>query len=676
MRNRIILSLLLLSFLQGCRSSASLPDDYVPLPPGVSVTTLRYATKDGQDLFLDVYRDTTVQGKLPAFVYSFGGGWTSGVRTDAKWIGRFAKNGMVGVCIDYRLGLANNKVADSLEFGPKYTSAIRMAVEDLYDATSFLISKTDELGIDPQKLILSGGSAGATNSVMAEYWLCNDDPMALERLPEGFRYAGVVPFAGGVWKMGTDKPVWKKAPCPFLFVHGEKDQLVPIGEVLMPECDFGAFGPDVLIAQFKENGYPYESLIVKEADHFLAGAPDYSIQTPKVKIDYTNHVFDFIDRVILGGQKLQLDYTEKDFDRIRDLKWYIGQMVKAKATGKFNSGPLPAYGGYDRVGMETETVEYAVKEGESLKMDIYWDPSVPYRGKRPVFIYSFGGGWEGGSRKDGIGAMSPFLDRMTKEGYVMVGIDYRLGYMAARKSGAVEDISLTTHLIRGTADDTVVQDAVMRAMGNAVEDLYDATSYIVNNAERWNADPSCIVIGGGSAGAINSLTAEYWRANAHPLAKSHLPKDFRYAGVVSCAGAIWHMTEEPVAWKSAPCPVLFFHGDKDRLIPYNELILPESGVTLTGPEQLVTAFETGKWPFMFYTVKEGDHLIANIPTGECNEIITAFVNRLCVNMEQVGIRIQEASLDSPHNYMWFFTERLGYSADLVRDIFGKVVENQ
>lgn len=185
-----------------------------------------------------------------------------------------------------------------------------------------------------------------------------------------------------------------------------------------------------------------------------------------------------------------------------------------------------------------------------------------------------------------------------------------------------------------------------------------------------------VFIADGSAGAINSLTAEYWRANAHPSAKSHLPKDFRYAGVVSCAGAIWHMTEEPVAWKSAPCPVLFFHGDKDRLIPYNELILPESGVTLTGPEQLVTAFETGKWPFMFYTVKEGDHLIANIPTGECNEIITAFVNRLCVNMEQVGIRIQEASLDSPHNYMWFFTERLGYSADQVRDVFGKVVENQ
>lgn len=673
MRNRIILSLLFLSFLQGCRSSASLPDDYVPLPPDVSVITYRYANKDGQDLMLDVYRDTTVQGKLPAFVYSFGGGWTSGVRTDAKWIGRFAKHGMVGVCIDYRLALAAGSPLDSLDLGTEYAEAIRFGVEDLYDATAFLIAHAQELGIDPEKIIISGGSAGAINSVMAEYGLCNETEMAASHLPKGFRYAGVIPFAGGVWKRGTEKPVWKQKPAPFLFVHGTKDQMVPYGEAIMPEFDFGTFGPEVLAAQFREMEVPYECLVVEEADHFLAGAPDYSIQTPKVRIDYTNHVFDFIDRVILGGQKLQLDYTEKVFDRVRDLKWYIGQMVKAKATGKYNSGPLPAYGLYDMAGMVTETVEYAVKEGESLKMDIYWDPSVPYRGKRPVFIYSFGGGWEGGSRKDGIGAMSPFLDRMTKEGYVMVGIDYRLGFLAARKSGAVENISLTTHLIRGTADDTTVQDAVLRAMGNAVEDLYDATSYIVENAERWNADPSCIVIGGGSAGAINSLTAEYWRANAHPLAKSHLPKDFRYAGVLSCAGAIWHKTEEPVAWKSAPCPVLFFHGDKDRLISYDELVLNRSGVILSGPGKLVPAFENNQWPYLFYTVNDGDHLIANIPTGECNEIIAAFVNRFCVNKEQVGVRIGEKTLEAPHNYLWFFTERLGYTADEARSIYDKVV---
>ena len=81
----------------------------------------------------------------------------------------------------------------------------QFGVEDLYDATAWIVGHADMLNIDTTKIVISGGSAGATNSVMAEYYLCNGDELA-QRLPKGFRYAGVIPFAGGIWKAGLSEP--------------------------------------------------------------------------------------------------------------------------------------------------------------------------------------------------------------------------------------------------------------------------------------------------------------------------------------------------------------------------------------------------------------------------------------------------------------------------------------
>lgn len=653
---------LLCSF--GCKAQ-KVPDDYVPLPENVSVRTLTYAVKGESTLQLDFYRDSTLAGKLPTYIYVHGGSWADGTRKDAKWIGRVAKHGLNAVSISYRLDRAGKELPDTTKWGAEFSQAIRIGVEDLYDATAYLLENEDKLGVDREKVIISGGSAGATNSIMAEYWLCNHEELATTRLPEGFRYAAVIPWAGAVWKIGMDTPHWDEEPCPHMFCHGTKDWVVPFWDTMIPASNFGAFGPETLSGIFKENGWAYETLFVEESDHYMAGGPDFSITAPSEKVDYTGQMLDFIDRFVLDGQRMQIESLEKDLDGVRDLKHIIAVNLKDAIAGRKNAGKLPDYSkGADIV---VETVDYAIKGTDTLRMDIYRDPS--FAGPRPVILYSFAGGWEGGTRKDMDGTLFPFFRPMAAKGYVVVSIDYRLGYLKARKSGRVEDTSLTTIIESGRLDEVPeFAQATVDAIEMGVEDLYDATAYLVKNAKRLYINPKQIVAMGASAGAMNVLTAEYWRANGKEMAKKHLPKGFAYAAVVPCAGALWLPATETIAWKSTPSPIVFFHGTQDSIIPYGEVQCTKAGIRIDGPEKVVPSLEEAKASYVLYSVEGGDHLQAAQPSGYLNTLLDGLLRRLVLMEEKVQIRFDERSLDTPHNAAWFMEHYLGITPEKLQQI--------
>ena len=151
-----------------------------PLGEHIGVTTYSYAVKDGDTLHMDVYLDSTklhADEKLPVFLFSFGGGWTSGKRQDGQaLLEDAAHHGYVGVGIDYRLGIrALSKQGvniDSTNFASSYSMAITWGIEDLFDATCFVIDHADELHADTCRIIACGSSAGATNSLTAAvpYW--------------------------------------------------------------------------------------------------------------------------------------------------------------------------------------------------------------------------------------------------------------------------------------------------------------------------------------------------------------------------------------------------------------------------------------------------------------------------------------------------------------------------
>ena len=74
---------------------------------------------------------------------------------------------------------------------------------------------------------------------------------------------------------------------------------------------------------------------------------------------------------------------------------------------------------------DKNTVEFVVRDGKPILMDIYQFKDQNTEGGRPVFIYSFGGAWAMGSRIDAL--CNPLYDHLCEKGWVCVAIDYRLG---------------------------------------------------------------------------------------------------------------------------------------------------------------------------------------------------------------------------------------------------------
>ena len=284
--------------------------------------------------------------------------------------------------------------------------------------------------------------------------------------------------------------------------------------------------------------------------------------------------------------------------------------------------------------VEKSDYDFAVKDGDTLRLTVWRQPG--FDTPRPIILYSFGGGWQEGSRFSVDNPIIPFCTPMAEIGYVVVAIDYRLGIAEAIKKGELPDadIAAATIAAKGTAEYAKLIEACRKACLMGVEDLYDATSYVVQHASEWGGNPEQIVICGGSAGACNSIMAEYLRANGDPLAVEHLPAGFRYGGVIPCAGAIFP-GGVPMAWKSAPAPILFFHGSKDPIVPYGK------GESFEGPEAIIPTLPEHT-PYVFYTMLGAGHEMCALPTGYMNHVIASFIERYVVRGEQASVKVEEA----------------------------------
>ena len=283
-----------------------------------------------------------------------------------------------------------------------------------------------------------------------------------------------------------------------------------------------------------------------------------------------------------------------------------------------------------------DTYDFAVKGDDTLRLDVYRQPG--YDKPRPILIYNFGGGWQGGFRQMMDNPLFPFYTPFAKMGYVVVTIDYRLGYAKAVERGEVPegDVAALMATSKGTDLEKKIISVCRQACLDAVEDLYDATSFVVKHAAERGGDPSKIVLSGGSAGACNSLMAEYLLANEDILAVKHLPQGFRYAGLIPCAGAIFTGGKE-ISWKRKPAPIMFLHGSADPIVPYGE------GYQFNGPAAIVPTLPEHT-PYVLYTVKDLDHSVSSFPTGYMNHAMAAFIERYVVAGEQASMTVEEELL--------------------------------
>lgn len=285
--------------------------------------TILYSVRDTCELYLDIYHpskgsDTRINGvQKPAVLFMFGGGFMSGTRDEASytpWFKALTEKGYSVVSIDYRLGLTNMKNPGlNRQFIEKLLYSIDIAVEDLYNATAWLIGNGSKYGIDADNMVICGSSAGAIAVMQAEWELCNRSGKS-EILPEDFNYKGVTSFSGAIFStVGALR--YKKEPCPTLMLHGTSDKIVPYKQIALFNLRF--MGSSVISRTFKDNGYNYRIVRYLGNSHEVAGSMFQNIPL----------LTSFIEENVMSGARVISD-TELTDSRIPIKDWGTGSYKK------------------------------------------------------------------------------------------------------------------------------------------------------------------------------------------------------------------------------------------------------------------------------------------------------------------------------------------------------------
>ena len=240
------------------------------------------------ELSLFVYKPAghKADAKVPAIVFFFGGGWSSGspgqFERQCKYL---AERGMVAVTVDYRVT-------------SRFPVHIEDCIEDAKSAMRWVRGHAAELGVDPERIASGGGSAGghlgACVSVIDDFDAKSDDlkvsakpnamvlfnpAMALsvdDRLSE--KYLARINQGGGrKTNVAVEKlsPLThassKQAPCIMFF--GTADDLLEGAELYRKDSEKAGNSCKIVTYEGQGHGFfnggEYYDKTLAEADKFL-----------------------------------------------------------------------------------------------------------------------------------------------------------------------------------------------------------------------------------------------------------------------------------------------------------------------------------------------------------------------------------------------------------------------
>jgi len=240
------------------------------------------------------------------------------------------------------------------------------------------------------------------------------------------------------------------------------------------------------------------------------------------------------------------------------------------------------------------------KDKKKLKLDFYKPKKI--KGPVPLLLYVHGGSFSGGRRNDKNTVR--FAHELAARGYAVASISYRL---------TMKNI--------GFGCDTKSEDKI-KAINAASEDISAAIKYLLKKKRKFRLNTRKIILVGTSAGAEAVLNLVYVKHH------KDLPKGFKFAGVISMAGAITsldHITKE------SAIPTQLFHGTDDQLVPYNiaphHYCKPNSKgyLMLYGSKAIADKLKLLAQSFYFYTIYKGDHSWSGKPMHLCIAEIVDFL---------------------------------------------------
>ncbi|WP_020531780.1 alpha/beta hydrolase [Flexithrix dorotheae] len=261
--------------------------------------TITYAKKDSEELKMDVFSPKNPKGNLPLVIYVHGGGFSGGNRRGGiKFCKEMVQEGYVAATISYRLYMKGKSFSCDQQLGEKI-KAIQIASNDLRSAVKYFIDHQDELNIDPEKIIISGSSAGAETILQSAFWPMDkmdfDEPV----LDKSFKFAGLISFAGALMDLNL---INQSTAVPTLLFHGTCDNLVPYATAAHHYCEWNApgwlmlFGSHSIAEKIREVGGSVQLFTFCGAGHEIAGQP------LRTNLD---DIKSFIREAVLEGKKIQ-----------------------------------------------------------------------------------------------------------------------------------------------------------------------------------------------------------------------------------------------------------------------------------------------------------------------------------------------------------------------------------
>ncbi len=238
-----------------------------------------YRKIDSTELKLWIFGESDSEAPKPAIVFFFGGGWNGGSPDQFENQARhFAKRGMIAITADYRVK-------------SRHGVQVMECVTDAKAAIAWVRENAQRLGIDPTKIVASGGSAGGhlaastgtisgigsderPNAMILFNPACTLAPIA-DWKPQGAK-DGL-----SVERLGVEAQVISPAhhigphTPPTLILHGKADTTVPYASVVAFETAMKKaerpcklVGYDAAGHGFFNRGEDYSKTLA-EADSFL-----------------------------------------------------------------------------------------------------------------------------------------------------------------------------------------------------------------------------------------------------------------------------------------------------------------------------------------------------------------------------------------------------------------------
>ena len=218
----------------------------------------------------------------------------------------------------------------------------------------------------------------------------------------------------------------------------------------------------------------------------------------------------------------------------------------------------------------TTAADYKGTE-QKLAFDVY-KPANADGEKFPAIILMHGGSFIGGDKAN----LSSTCSKLANNGYVVISINYRLGWGFVSRS--------TT----SCNDSTFLKQAIYRS----VQDVHTALRFLAAHADDYNVDKNWIFLGGQSAGAITALMTAYFQGKnadaffpgfAQKLGsldkdKNNAGASFTLKGVISMWGAF---ANPELITNETALPTIFFQGVKDKSVPfYSRTFVPCNGASM------------------------------------------------------------------------------------------------